>query len=250
MPVAPPFGENRLLKRLDAGDRAALKPHLKLTPMVRGTVLHVAMNPIDYVYFPLSGMISLLAVMSTGEQIETGIVGREGVVGASIGTFGPNSFGQSTVQMPGQALRISRDAFMDRHQASAGFRNAVNQYQALILLQAQQSAACHALHTVEQRLCRWVLQSSDVIESDEINLTQEFLSHMLGVHRPAVSIAATALQARGLIKYTRGKIAIVNRPGLKKQACECYAIVQGYMAKAVDAPTPPKPDRELGRAAS
>jgi CRP-like cAMP-binding protein len=216
--------ENYILKRLEADDLAALRPNLKPFTMVRGTVVHRSKTQIDQVYFPLNGMISILAVTKSGEQIETAVVGREGVVGASIGSLGPNAFGQATVQISGEAVRIQSGAFIRLFNASERFRLVVTAFQASLFLQAQQAAACHALHTVEARLCRWLLQSQDVIEGDTIELTQEFLSHMLGVHRPAVTVAAVALQKLGLIEYSRGVIEILDRPGLKKRACECYEV--------------------------
>ncbi len=216
------IGENGLLKQLRPDDLASLQPNLKIVSMDCGMVLHQAMSAIDYVYFPLSGMISILAVMRTGEQIETGIVGRDGVIGASIGSFGPNAYGQTTVQIPGSALRLDRDSFLKAFNASESFRLVMNGFQGVILFQAQQSAACHALHSVEQRFCRWLLQSHDVLESDTIPLTQEFLSRMLGVQRTGITLRARDLQNRGLIDYTRGNIKILDRAALAKLACECY----------------------------
>jgi CRP-like cAMP-binding protein len=175
----------------------------------------------------------LLAVMRTGEQIETGIVGREGVVGASIGSDGSQSAGQATVQIAGSAWRIEAPKFLAIYQESIPFRTLMNKFQNVILLQAQQSAACHALHTVEARLCRWLLQSQDVTESDVVPLTQEFLSHMLGVGRNSVSLCAHALQTAGLIRYSRGQIKILNRDGLKESACECYEVIREHVDKAV-----------------
>ena len=228
-----PIGENRLLKQLGAGDFAGLQPHLKRVAMVRGMVLHPPARPIEHVYFPLSGMVSLLAVMKNGDMIETGIVGREGVVGASIANNGLYAFGQATVQVAGEAWQIKSDAFVKVFNALERFRLAINRFQSVILLQAQQSAACHALHSVEARLCRWLLQSQDVIESDMIPLTQEFLSHMLGVQRNSVSLAATALNERGLIEYSRGNIKILNRDELKKCSCECYEVVHDFVNRIV-----------------
>jgi CRP-like cAMP-binding protein len=176
-----PLGENRLLRRLAAGDLSRLQPDLKEISMVRGTVLHPAGEPIEHVYFPLSGMVSILAVMRTGEQIETAIVGREGVVGASIGSNGSQAPGQSTVQIEGSAWQVQASKFLELYKASEPFRTFMNRFQNVIFLQAQQSAACHALHAVEARLCRWLLQSQDTTETDMVPLTQEFLSHMLGV---------------------------------------------------------------------
>jgi CRP-like cAMP-binding protein len=228
-----PIGENRLLKQLAADDLAALQPHLKHVMMVRGTVLHPPARPIEHVYFPLSGMVSLLAVMRNGDLIETGIVGREGVVGASIASNGLYAFGQATVQIAGEAWQIKSDAFVKVFKAGERFQLVINRFQSVILLQAQQSAACHALHSVEARLCRWLLQSQDVIESETIPLTQEFLSHMLGVQRNSVSLAATALNERGLIKYSRGNIKILNRDELTKCSCECYEVVHNFVNRIV-----------------
>ena len=228
-----PVGENRILNRLGSADFAALQPSLKRVPLVRGTILHPPSTPIDHVYFPLSGMVSLLAVMKNGDLIETGIVGREGVVGASIANYGLYSFGQATVQIAGEAWQMRSDAFLKVFNASEPFRLAINGFQSVILLQAQQSAACHALHSVEARLCRWLLQSQDVIESDTIPLTQEFLSHMLGVQRNSVSLAATTLNERGLIEYSRGSIKIVDRPGLQNCSCECYEVVHDYVGRII-----------------
>jgi CRP-like cAMP-binding protein len=228
-----PVGKNRLLQRTSAADLARLQPNLKNISMQLGTVLHAPGASIEHVYFPLSGMVSLLAVMRTGEQIETAIVGREGVVGASIGSGGSQSAGQATVQIAGSAWRIEAPKFLDLYQASSPFRTLMNRFQNIILLQAQQSAACHALHTVEARLCRWLLQSQDVTESDIVPLTQEFLSHMLGVRRNSVSLCAHALQTAGLVRYSRGQIKILNRDGLKESACECYEVIREHVDKAV-----------------
>lgn len=222
---------NRLLSSLSPKDRIALGPHLKPFTMVQGTVLHPAGKAITRVYFPLSGMVSLLTVMRSGQQIETAIVGHAGVVGASIGSHGLYAFGQATVQIAGEALQIGSRPFLNAVNANGALRTAVNRFQSVILMQAQQSAACHALHAVEARLCRWLLQSRDAINSDEIVLTQEFLSQMLGVRRSAVSIAASKLQDAGWIKYARGKIEILDDKALARHSCECYGSIRAYLAQ-------------------
>jgi CRP-like cAMP-binding protein len=227
-----PQGENRLLKRLGAEDLARLQPNFKKVAMARGHVLYPAGASIEHVYFPVSGMVSILAVMRTGEQIETAIIGREGVVGASIGTDSGRSAGQATVQIAGSALEIRSADFLALYKASETFRTLVNKFQTLILVQAQQSAACHAVHTVEERLCRWLLQSQDTTETDVVPLTQEFLSHMLGVQRTSVTLAAQTLQKAGLIRYSRGVITILDRAGLKESACECYDVIREHMEKS------------------
>jgi CRP-like cAMP-binding protein len=233
MDARSPIGENHFLQRLSVTDMEELRPHLKTGPMTQGSVLHEAGQPIEHVYFPLSGMVSLLAVMKTGQQIETGITGREGLVGGSIGSGGPLAFGQATVQIAGSAYRLPSPHFLTIFHKSARFRELANGYQGIMYFQAQQSAACHAIHTVEARLCRWLLQSQDIIESDAIELTQEFLSHMLGVQRNAVSLCAHALQEAGLIEYARGSIKILNRGGLKDSACECYEAIHAFTDKAL-----------------
>jgi CRP-like cAMP-binding protein len=226
MPASTPVGGNLLLRRLGASDIAVLEPGAKIMTMTRGLELHHARGAIDHVFFPLSGMISILAVMKTGEQIETAIVGREGAVGGTIGVFGAHSFGQAIVQVQGEAWRVPRASFLKLYNASEAFRRIMNDSLVNIFAQTQQSAACHALHTVEERLCRWLLQSRDLLGSDTIELTQEFLSHILGVQRTAVTLNANALQKRGLIHYSRGVIRIVDVTGLRAASCECYEAVR------------------------
>jgi CRP-like cAMP-binding protein len=226
-----PLEENRLLKRLGADDLARLQPHLKKVAMTRNTIVHRAGEPIENVYFPLSGMVSVLALMRTGDAIETAIIGREGVVGAAVGANGAKSAGQAVVQIAGSALRVQNNNFIELYRASTSFRTLMNDYQAVLLVQAQQSAACHAYHSVEARLCRWLLQSQDTTGSDIVPLTQEFLSHMLGVQRSSVSLSAHTLQKAGLVRYSRGIITILDREGLKETGCECYEVVREYIDK-------------------
>jgi len=222
----PYSGENRLLASLAADDRAALRPHLSEVELLRGDVLHEPRAPIKRVYFPLSGMVSLLVVMKTGELIETAIVGREGVVGASVVNDDAQPLGRSTVQIPGKALEIASKPFVQAYQQRAALRSLINRFQSLVMMQTQQSAACHALHSIEGRLCRWMLHSQDVVESSLIELTQEFLSHMLGVQRSSVSLSAHKLQEAGLIQYSRGRITILDRAGIEECACECYGVLR------------------------
>jgi CRP-like cAMP-binding protein len=226
-----PLRENRLLEWMGAGDFARLQPSLKKVAMTRGAVLHLAGEPIEHVYFPLSGMISVLALMRTGDAIETAIIGREGVIGAAVGANGAKSAGQAMVQIAGSALQVQRNNFTELYRASASFRALMNDYQTILLLQAQQSAACHAFHSVDARLSRWLLQSQDTTGSDIVPLTQEFLSHMLGVQRTSVSLAAHTLQKAGLVGYSRGVITILNREGLKDTACECYEVIREHIYK-------------------
>jgi CRP-like cAMP-binding protein len=228
-----PLGENRLLQRANAADLARLKPDLKKVRMILGEALHPAGAPIEQIYFPLGGMVSLLTVMKSGEQIETAIIGREGVVGAAIGIDGALSNVQATVQLNGSAWQITAPRFLEVYKSSEHFRLLMNHSLAIIHFQAQQSAACHALHTVESRLCRWLLHAQDTVGGDTVDLTQEFLSHMLGVQRSSVSQCAHALQRTGTIQYTRGRIRIVDRAGLEECACECYGAICEYIDKVL-----------------
>jgi CRP-like cAMP-binding protein len=224
---------NRILRQLPAGELQAIVTESTVIESTHGIVLHATGKPIEHVYFPLSGMISLLSVTSDGTAIETGIVGSDGVVGGSCGVDGGLALGQATVQIDLVALRTPAKDFVAAYRAHEMLRSLVNKYQLVLLVQAQQSAACHALHTVNSRLCRWLLQSQDMIGGDEVNLTQEFLSHMLGVRRNTVSVEAHILQSAGLIRYSRGHITIVNRGGLEQCACECYAVIRDNTARAM-----------------
>jgi CRP-like cAMP-binding protein len=224
---------NRLLDRLVDGDFTRLRANLKYVPLTVGEILHPVGVPIKHVYFPERGMVSLLTVMKSGELIETAIVGREGVVGGWVAIDGRNANTQATVQIEGSAWQLPTAKFLEIYKASDAFQSAINRYQGVILFQAQQSAACHAIHSLEARLCRWLLLSQDITGSDEISLTQEFLSHMLGVQRSSVSLCAHTLQKTGLIQYARGKIKIQDRKGLEECACECYAVTREYIASVI-----------------
>jgi CRP-like cAMP-binding protein len=225
--------KNRILRQLPAQERDALQARLSLVELKHSAILHQPGGAVEHVYFPVAGMVSLLAVMRTGEAIETGIVGNDGVVGGGTAIDGAQSFGQATVQIKGSALRISRSHFVNAYNGSESLRGLVNRYQALLLAQAQQNAACHALHGVSGRLCRWLLQARDTIGSDRVDLTQEFLSHMLGVRRNTVSLEAHTLQNAGVIRYARGRITILDGTGLEACACECYSAIRDATDKAM-----------------
>jgi CRP-like cAMP-binding protein len=190
--------DNLILKSLPAGVRTILEQQLTPVDMPQSLILQEAGRPVSQVYFPLAGMVSLVTVTPSGESIEAGIVGREGVVGG-LAVGGLTSFAQAIVQIEGRGLRIGAPQFRALCHEHSELRDAVDRYQAFILSQAQQNAACHALHSLEGRLCRWLLQSEDLIESSQIALTQEFLSYMLGVRRPTVSARHDQCHRPGLI---------------------------------------------------
>jgi CRP-like cAMP-binding protein len=227
--------KNRILRQLSADELKSIQPWLTVMELRSNTVLHEQGGPIERIYFPVSGMISLLAVMQSGEQIETGIVGAEGLLGGDAPVNG-HLFGQATVQLDGAALTVPKAQFVDAYHAHPHLQNLVNRYQSILLMQAQQNGACHALHSVRSRLCRWMLQTQDMIGSATFNLTQEFLSHMLGVRRNTVSVEAHTVQQAGLIRYTRGNITVLNRDGLEDCACECYSVMRAETDKLMGPP--------------
>lgn len=228
-----PVGTNGLLQRLSVKMQASLAPHLRRARLAQGVILHEAGEAITTVYFPTSGMVSMLAVLQSGEAIETGIIGRDGYVGGYFGPRGWRSSGHAVMQMGGEALTLNVRHFKKAYDASEDFRNLINGYQSVVYFQAQQTAACQALHQVEARMCRWLLQAQDAVGGEVLNLTQEFLSHMLGVRRTSVSGSANKLQEEGLITYKRGIIRILDRKGLEKRSCECYGAVRAAFAAAL-----------------
>jgi CRP-like cAMP-binding protein len=227
------IGTNSILQHLSAKTMALIEPHLHRMRVAQGVVLQETGEPITNVYFPLSGMVSMLAVLKNGAAIEAGIIGREGYVGGYLGPRGWRPFGHAVMQMSGDVMRLNVRHFKKAYDASDELRILTNGYQSVVHFQAQQTAACQALHQVEPRMCRWLLQAQDAVGGNTLNLTQEFLSHMLGVRRTSVSASANKLQAKGLISYKRGVITILDRKALEKSACECYAAVSRAIADAM-----------------
>jgi CRP-like cAMP-binding protein len=181
---------------------------------------------VDQVYFPLSGMVSLVVVMRDGKAIETATVGREGVVGAMSGLGLHTSWVRAIAQLPTFASRISSPQLRKAATSSKPISDLCIRYNEVLLGQARITAACNALHHVEARFCRWLLQTRDRAESDTITLTQEFLSEMLGVRRTSVTEVASKIQADGAISYSRGVIKIIDLEALRAMSCECYETVR------------------------
>ena len=222
-------GRNRLLASLTSEDHCLLASLLKVMSFELGLLLQEPERPIEYVYFPHQGMISLLAVMSDGRGIETATVGSEGVVGAMSGFGIRRGFTRAVVQALLVASRISCTQFQAAVQQSEALKNLIVSYNEVLLAQIQQTAACNALHPTECRLARWLLQTRDRIDTDVLPLTQEFLAQMLGVRRTTVTLVARQLEQAGLIQTRRGRIVVLDRKGLEDVACECYAIVRDQM---------------------
>jgi CRP-like cAMP-binding protein len=222
---------NRFLAILPPHDFALLTAHLRTVTLEHGVMLHEAAEEIERVYFPHSGMISLVAVTQSGAAVETATIGRAGVIGASTGLGAKQSVGRAIVQLPSTAAWLSASQFHAAANRSQAIRDLIVRYNNLLLAQVQQSVVCNALHTMEARLGRWLLQAHDCMDGNAIPLTQEFLAQMLGVRRTTVTLAAQLLQSEGLIQYRRGLIQIIDRPTLEELSCECYAVVRRYTDK-------------------
>jgi CRP-like cAMP-binding protein len=210
------------LAALAPDDFALIAEHLSVIQLPQGTVVLETGDEATDVYFPLSGMMSLVVVMLDGKAIETATVGREGVVAGMSGLGLHISRVRAIAQLPMYAGRIPSTQFRNATAKCRVLTNLCIRYNEELLAQARITAACNALHPVEARFCRWLLQTRDRAETDTIPLTQEFLSEMLGVRRTSVTEVASKLQAAGLIQYTRGIINIVDLDGLRAKACECY----------------------------
>jgi CRP-like cAMP-binding protein len=224
LPVSNPglAVDNRLLASLPRDHFDRLLPHLSTVSLPQGDVLVEAGDEVDQIYFPHYGMLSLLAVLRDGKAIETATVGREGVVGAMAGLGLYKSLVRVVVQMPSACSKIAAPHFRTVVAGSDPVRNLCIRYNEVLLSQARVTAACNALHSIEARFCRWLLQSADRAGGDTVVLTQEFLAEMLGVRRTSVTEVATKVQNAGVITYSRGVIRILDRPALLRMSCECY----------------------------
>jgi CRP-like cAMP-binding protein len=214
----------RLLAHLEQRDRDRLRPHLEPVILEYKRLLYDAYQPIEYVYFLEDGVASLVHTMENGDALEVGTIGNEGVVGLPILLGDEGAPSSVFIQVPGSGMRIEANAFRRELERSGAMRAVLLHYAHAFFNQVAQSAACAHFHALEQRCCRWLLMTRDRVKSDEFLLTQEFLSMMLGVRRAGVSIAAGALQRAGLIRYSRGRITMLDREALEARACECYAV--------------------------
>src|ERR1043166_870620 len=217
---------NLFLAALPEADFAALRPHLRTVELPQGAVLYEIGASIHQVYFPHSGIVSLVVDLASGDIIESAMIGRESIVGASAGLNGQVSVCKAIVQIAGAATALDSHRLRHLADTSAACRTALFRHEQLVLVQAQQAAACNATHTIDARLARWLLRCRDLQGSDDLLLTQEFISEMLGVRRTSVSVVANTLQQAGLVRYRRGHIRILDLEGLQEAACECYQTVK------------------------
>jgi CRP-like cAMP-binding protein len=222
--------DNKLLASLRRSDFDVLATHLTTVHLQQGVSVCEVGCEVEHVYFPHSGMFSLLNVMRDGKAIETATVGREGVVGAMAGLGLYKSLVLVNVQLPTTASKIPSAAFRRVADSNQAIRDLCVRYNEVLLTQARVTAACNALHQIDQRFCRWLLQSADRADGDTITLTQELLADMLGVRRTSVTDVAGRIQDQGIITYSRGVIKILDRRALARISCECYQTLVEHQA--------------------
>ena len=218
--------QNHLLDALPAGDYERLVPHLELVPMRLGDVLYESGVQLRYVYFPTTAILSLLYVMEDGASAEIAIVGNEGILGISLFMGGETTPSRAVVQSAGHAFRLKADLLKTEFGRFGPTMHLLLRYTQALITQMAQTAVCNRHHSVDQQLCRWLLLSLDRLQTSELSMTQELIANMLGVRREGVTEAAGKLQGAGLISYTRGRITVLDRPGLEARSCECYQVVK------------------------
>jgi CRP-like cAMP-binding protein len=217
---------NRLLGAFQPASLVRIEPHIEPVSFKLGDIICAAGGFLEHAYFPKGAVLSLLTSLENGTAVETANIGNEGAFGLFAAMYSRVSFNQCLVQLEGPLIRVPIDVLRGEFERSEHVRNLLVSYSETLLSQVMQTAACNARHTIEQRLCRWLLMMHDRAGRQELSYTHEFLAHMLGADRKTVTLAAQAMQSATLIGYRRGTIQIVDRPGLEKAACECYAIVQ------------------------
>ena len=225
---------NLLLAALPQAVWEKLHPDLQELELKVRHRVYGAGRPIEHVYFPQSCVISIQGSMRDGVAVEIAAVGREGLVGLPIFLGGEHTPSTAFCQIPGWSSRITAQAFRAAVGASSAFNTVLLRYTQALLTQVSQSIACNRVHSIEERCARWLLLTHDSVHGDGFMLTQEFLAEMLGVHRPWVSIVAGTLQQAGLIRYSRGRVRVVDRAGLENAACECYDIVTREYERLVE----------------
>ncbi len=225
LPVNSSRPRNLVLSQLPADEYAALAKHLVPVDLPLEKRLSEPNQPIEFIYFLNSGLISTDAVTMKGEQVEVGVIGREGFSGLPALLDQPQMSHSVMMQGTGEGVRVRSSVVRTEFLKGGMLQKLVHAFAYLQLVQITQSVLCNRMHEVEARLARWLLTSADRMESEELHLTQEFLAQMLGVQRSTVTVAAGELQRKGMIGYSRGKIHLLDRAGLVGSACECYGIV-------------------------
>jgi CRP-like cAMP-binding protein len=217
---------NKLLAALPAAEWERWSPLLEEVDMPLGKVLYESGLSLAHVYFPVDSIVSLLYVMEDGASAEIAVVGNEGLVGVSLFMGGETTPSRAVVQSAGRGFRLEAQAMKAEFNRAGPVLHLLLRYTQALITQMAQTAVCNRHHSLDQQLCRWLLLSLDRLQGTELRMTQELIANMLGVRREGVTEAALKLQAAGLIRYSRGHIAVLDRAGLEERTCECYAVVK------------------------
>jgi CRP-like cAMP-binding protein len=234
-----PSGHNRLLMTLPPEDYRQITPHLERISLGLRAMLYESRKPIEYVYFPIDGVMSMLAEMEENSLVEVATVGNEGMVGLPLFLGASITPGQAFSQVPGEALRMTAEAFIDATNKSVSLARLLHRYTQALMIQISQGTACNRVHEIEQRCARWLLLTHDRVGADEFLLTQEFLGQMLGVRRATVNNIAVKFQQAGYIEYVRGRIRIRNRRKLEAVSCRCYSVIRDEYDRMLGGKTTP-----------
>jgi len=218
--------QNHLLAAIPATEFGRLSPHLELVSMPLGEALYESGGHLQHVYFPTTSIVSLLYVLENGASAEIAVVGNEGILGISLFMGGETTPSRAVVQSAGHGYRLKAELLKEEFNRAGPVLRLLLRYTQALITQMTQTAVCNRHHSVEQQLCRWLLLSLDRLTSDALTMTQELIANMLGVRREGVTEAAGNLQRAGLIRYSRGHIEVLDRPGLEKAVCECYGVVK------------------------
>jgi CRP-like cAMP-binding protein len=224
---------NHFIATLSSSDADLLRSHVKPLHVPQGTFLYKAEDAIERVYFPQTGVISLVVGLTSGQFVEAGMLGRNGVIGAGAPLDGAIALNSAIVQVESSGLAADTAVMKRLVRESETLRISLVRHEQVVSAHTQQVAACNALHELEERLSRWLLQTRDLLKSDTLPLTQEFLSQMLGVQRSSVTLVARKLQEGGLIRYRRGHIQVLDVEGLQDSCCECYAAINAHFRRLI-----------------
>lgn len=228
---------NHLLAALSPEIRDRLFPHLELVEMKLGDVVYESGDSLRYVYFPIDSIVSLLYVMESGASGEISVVGNEGLVGVAVFMGGESTSSRAVVQSAGVAYRLRGQKLKDEFNKHGELLHLILRYTQALITQMAQTAVCNRHHSIDQQLCRWLLLSLDRLPGNRLTMTQELIANMLGVRREGVTDAAGKLQRQGIIEYSRGQITVLDRAGLERLSCECYAVVKRETDRLL--PSPP-----------
>ena len=221
-----PARANHILAALHLADWAAIEPKLQATVLPLGMVLYESGAQLSHVYFPTTAIVSLLYVIENGSSAEIAVVGNDGVVGISLFMGGDSTPSRAVVQSAGLAYRLRSDSLKRIFSSGGDLQHLLLKYTQALITQMSQTAVCNRHHSIDQQLCRWLLMSLDRLNGNVLAMTQELIANMLGVRREGVTEAAGKLQAAGLIRYSRGRITMLDRAGIEQRCCECYGVVK------------------------